>query len=115
MLRQAQTNLATHFAVAGVTERFDESVMLMKQTFGWRDPLYVPNLVNERRPRKNEISAAALDAIRTRNDLDLQLYAHVVSRLETAVEQGGERLRRELELFRKRNASYQQSMGVPAR
>ena len=115
MLRQAQSNLATHFAVAGVTERFDESLMLMKQTFGWRDPLYLPNLVNERRPPKNEISAAALDAIRTRNELDLQLYAHVVSRLETALDRDGEGFRRELELFRKRNAGYRQSHGVPAR
>jgi Galactose-3-O-sulfotransferase len=115
MLRQAQSNLATNFAIAGVTERFDESVILMKQTFGWRDPLYLPTLVNERRPPKNEISAAALDAIRTRNELDLQLYAHVVSRLETALERGGERFRRELELFRKRNAGYQQSTRVRAR
>jgi hypothetical protein len=34
ILRIAKRNLTQHFAVAGVTEQFDRSLILMKQQFG---------------------------------------------------------------------------------
>src|SRR4030095_15973884 len=38
MLNIAKRNLADHFAVVGLTEEFDRSLIIMKRVFKWRDP-----------------------------------------------------------------------------
>jgi hypothetical protein len=35
VLQHGKNNIEEHFAVAGITERFDETIMLMKKRLGW--------------------------------------------------------------------------------
>ncbi|MEO5579030.1 MAG: hypothetical protein ABIR58_00110 [Gemmatimonadaceae bacterium] len=39
MFELAKQNLRRHFRVVGVTDRFDETLLLMKQAFGWTNSL----------------------------------------------------------------------------
>ena len=48
MLETAKRNLEAHFAWVGITERFDESLVLLGRTFGWRDVRYVSANVSRR-------------------------------------------------------------------
>ncbi len=40
ILDQAKENLAKSFSVVGISERFEESLMLMAKTFDWEIPFY---------------------------------------------------------------------------
>src|SRR5439155_19448351 len=46
-----------NFAIVGLTEEFDRSLLLMKRTFGWRTHLYARDNVTRRRPAKERLSA----------------------------------------------------------
>jgi hypothetical protein len=47
-LARAKDNLS-RFAFTGLTERFDETVLLLASKLGWTSTLYVPKLVNRHR------------------------------------------------------------------
>lgn len=74
VLETAKENLRRYFAVAGVTERFEESLLLMQRMFRWPYVLYRKKNVTPDRPSSAQIAPDTLDAIRKNNDLDLELY-----------------------------------------
>jgi hypothetical protein len=103
-LEQAKRNLE-RFLVVGLTERFDESFILIRRALGWKFPLYeTANVATGPKPA----SATALESIRERNQLDLELYEHARGLFSAAIEHHGESLQREVAVFRALNR-------VPAR
>lgn len=80
-LEQAKRHITEHFAVAGVLERFDESLALMGHKLDWQ---WTPHYENQNITKeKNElIDSATLDVIRKANELDLELYEWVSARLD---------------------------------
>jgi len=79
-LKTAKENLDKCAAV-GVVERFDESLVLFKRRLGWTGLRYLKMRAGGR-PRNSDISPSVLDAIRTHNELDIQLYQYAVQRLQ---------------------------------
>lgn len=71
MLELAKENLETSFSVIGLSERFEESLVLMADTFGWTIPFYENRKVSKTRP---QMESSALEMIREHNRLDLELY-----------------------------------------
>ena len=71
MLDKAKENLAKSFSVVGISERFEESLMLMAKTFDWEIPFYENRKVSKTRP---QIDPGAVEMIRDHNRLDLELY-----------------------------------------
>jgi hypothetical protein len=104
LLAAARRNIEDHFVVVGLTERFDESLLLMRRAFGWRNVHYVPANVSRRPPSTSVIDARTRGTIEEFNGSDLQLYEWVRERLEGAIEaaSGLPELRR----FRRMNALY---------
>jgi hypothetical protein len=94
-LDEAKRNLEK-FLVVGLTERFDESFILVRRALGWRFPLYATANVAD---RPKSASEAAIEVIRRRNQLDLELYDFARERFSAEVERGGESLRREVAIF----------------
>jgi len=76
MLERAKKHLREHFAVVGFLERFDETLILLKRTFGWGNPCYVKSNVGENRPYKRDISKDTLKVIEKYNELDIELYKY---------------------------------------
>lgn len=76
MLDQAKRNVEEHFAVMGLVEEFDASLMLLMRAFGWRwyNLLYVRANVAPDRPTRQDLSQDTLAVIRQYNELDLALY-----------------------------------------
>lgn len=72
-LEQAKRNLA-HCTIVGLTERFDESLLLLQRAFGWQDIRYRRANVTPERPPKESFEPAALQIIRQAQPLDLELY-----------------------------------------
>jgi Galactose-3-O-sulfotransferase len=82
MLETAKQNLAEHFAWVGITERFDESVVLLGRTFGWRDVRYVSANVARGGTPPTE---AELELVRQANHLDQELYDHAGGLLDERI------------------------------
>lgn len=78
-LERAKANLRDHFGLVGVTDRFDETMLLLKQRMGWTRGVHYSR--RNAAPRKTSASAvdpALLERIRehTRNDAALVDYAN---------------------------------------
>jgi Galactose-3-O-sulfotransferase len=87
------------FLVVGLTERFDESFILIRRALGWRVPMYETHNVSAA-----ELPApptpAAIDQIRERNRFDLALYEHAAKLFAAAVASHGPSFAREVAAFR---------------
>ncbi|MCP4423323.1 MAG: sulfotransferase family 2 domain-containing protein [Chloroflexi bacterium] len=74
-LEQAKQNLLTDFAVVGLTEEFDKTLILLKRAFNWRHVYYLRQNATQNRPQTDSFSQQTLDTVRAYNQLDLELYA----------------------------------------
>jgi hypothetical protein len=75
ILALAKKNLREHFTLAGLSERFDESVLLLRQLLGFpRHICYVRHRVTEGRPRKKDLGRETIRLIEQHDELDLALY-----------------------------------------
>jgi hypothetical protein len=97
MLERAKTNLAS-FAVVGLTERFEESLILLQHAFGWPLHCFPARNVGENRPRRTEVGEEAMKAIEDCNRFDLDLYRFACGLFERAV--GGIDMTRDLARLR---------------
>ena len=82
MLETAKRHIDRSFAVVGLTERFDESLILLRKMFGWSKLHYVSANVAPREPL--EISDEVRDLIEEHNRLDNELYLYVDERFDEA-------------------------------
>jgi hypothetical protein len=100
-LEQAKRNL-DRFRVVGLTERFDETFILIRRALGWKLPMYETHNVKQG-PRSEPPSFETIELIRQRNQLDLELYAHAKELFSAAVEREGASFGRELTVFKALN------------
>jgi Galactose-3-O-sulfotransferase len=102
ILAKAKQNLK-HFSVVGLTERFEESLALMKLRFGWKLKSYSSFNVTRTRPKKRELPQSTLDLIAERNRFDIELYDCAAKIFEEAINKNATelgRILRELEAAR---------------
>ena len=100
-LRAAKENLRRHFAVVGTTERFDETLILLKRRLGWnREVVSYPQNVNASRPPTASLSPEAVAAVRRRNELDFELWGYANELLEESIAAEGPSFAAELERYR---------------
>lgn len=104
MLERAKQNLDESFSVAGLTERFEETLILLQKTFGWSHLHYVRANVAPQGPPV-DITDEARDLIGEHNRLDDALYAHVSERFEEARRRHPS-FEDDLARFRRTNAMY---------
>lgn len=118
-LELAKRHLREHFSVIGLTERFDETLLLLRHTFGWRKLSYVPLNVNRQRPARATLPAASMESVIEANQLDLALYAFAQELFEEQVRRCGpafaEELRRFQQLNRLRAPFYDAYWGIRRR
>jgi hypothetical protein len=83
MLEQAKRNLGERFAVVGLLERFDESVLLMKSRLGWRRPVYyVRRNVTRGRPAPASLPPDTRALIERTHGFDVELYRYATELFE---------------------------------
>lgn len=106
MLAMAKHNIHNYFTLVGFTERFDETVILLKQRLGWHMPFYKKNRnVTKNRPLRHEIAKATLALIEHYNTLDLELYQYAHEQFEALLEQQSLYVKSEIRLFKILNPS----------
>ena len=103
MLAVAKRNLRDHFEVVGLTERFDESCLLIQRAFGWPEMYYTKRNVGRKRPRKADIPAASLHTVAKYNQMDIELYAYATRLFDEQVRQQGSSFARDVKMFQLKN------------
>jgi hypothetical protein len=106
MLPVAIENLNRFFSFVGLTEDFDQSLILMKRIFGWRTPFYIRQNVSRQRPAKESFSPETQEIIRSYNGLDVQLHAYARKKLQDAVRGAGDSFERDVRIFQMSNQLY---------
>lgn len=104
MLERAKRNLDQSFSVAGLTERFEETLILLQKTFGWSHLHFVRANVSPQGPPV-DIPDEARDLIDEHNRLDNLLYAYVSERFEEAKRRYPS-FEHDLARFKRTNAMY---------
>ena len=75
LLETAKENVRRHFAVCGISEKFDKTILEIRRHLRWLSlPLYEKANVSVNRPTLNEISEETLDCIDKVNHLDRKLF-----------------------------------------
>lgn len=109
----AMENMQRHFTVVGLSERFEESLALMKLRYGWKLESYSSFNITKARPKKRDLSQSTLDLITEKNSYDVALYEFAAKRFEAEVlEKAGEvaRITAELEAARERTQDRMSSL-----
>lgn len=85
-LEAAKENLRRHFAVVGITERMDETLVLLKRKLDWTKEIFsYPKNVNPHKPSTNQLSPENIKAILKRNELDFELYDYAAQLMDGAI------------------------------
>lgn len=109
----AKQHVEQDFALVGLSERFDESLVLMCIALGWTWLPYYRNLnVTKGRPKHREIDPDVIAAIRETNHLDIELYDWVTERFNQLAHQHRDELSARLQRLSRINKLYQPVMGV---
>jgi hypothetical protein len=106
LLARAQANLRA-CTVVGLTERFDETMLLLRKVYGWRWPFYERQNVSKKRPLQAAIPAPILRQIEANNSLDMALYTLAQELFAAQVGQYGPAFARDLRVFRTLNWLWQ--------
>ncbi len=90
MLAGAQQHVREHFSAVGLTERFEESLVLFGRVLSWPlDFYFSPQQVDSRRASRSELSADVLEVLAERNRLDVALYDWASARFDDQIEGEG--------------------------
>jgi Galactose-3-O-sulfotransferase len=112
MLKRATQNILEHFSVCGITDLFDETLVLMHRALNWEaTSLYYGRENATDRPRGRDVPRRWIAAVEDQNPIDLELYAFARARLERLFEEDRE-LRRESQDFHKRETRYEPLLHV---
>jgi hypothetical protein len=105
-LEQVKQNVERHFALVGIAERFDESLVLARRSLGLERIHYVNRNVRRRPGQDPSLSGSPRQVVEDHSRLDLKLYDWARGRHEEAIEAERESFERELRDFLEANARY---------
>jgi hypothetical protein len=106
-LAKAKERLRNNFAFVGITERFDESLVLAKRELGWRNVYYHKWNVSRRKVTPEELSPHALELAKKKNAFDQKVYQFACELHEQAVKRyGREELQKNITAFQKKNKLF---------
>lgn len=109
VLETAKRNLQEHFAFVGLTERFDEALLLMKYAFRWRNLYYTRRNISPKKDKK-PLSDTTLAALEQVNQWDMALYVFAEKLLDQKIAALEPAFRRNLHTFQRWNGVW----GMPA-
>lgn len=74
LLDEAKAILERTMVTFGLTERFDESILLFNKALGWNVRGYAKANVTKNRPSRQQLAPADVDTIRAHNAVDTEIY-----------------------------------------
>ena len=111
MLDVAKANLEQHFSLVGVTELFDEFLVMLSRERLWTKVLrYWPLHANSRRMPASSLDPSDVAAIEARNALDMELYRFAKEHIEARIAEQDAQFDLELARLRERKQEWIERM-----
>ncbi|MEA5577335.1 sulfotransferase family 2 domain-containing protein [Anabaena sp. UHCC 0451] len=104
LLELAKQNLKDNFKVIGITEKFDETLILMKHYLGWRNIYYYRQRVATNKPPESAFSPEILTFIQKHNQFDIQLYEYALELFNKQINEYGSFFEEDLQKFQTFNS-----------
>ena len=79
MLEKALENIDKHFSFVGLLEKYDESLIYLKNLYNWKIPYYVKRNVTKKGKKDLGIKKLTLEIIKEKNNGDYILYRKMES------------------------------------
>lgn len=113
-LESAKNNLMNNFREFGLTEKYEESLTLMKNSIGWRSFPYfrIQNVTEENRKRKN-ISAETIKLIEEYNCEDIELYNFAFDLFNERISRQDSSFFADVEYFKLQNEIVSRALSHP--
>ena len=103
LLEIAINNINKNFIFTGVTELFDESILILKKKLDWKTPYYSKANKTKYKPNYNNIDSKIKDFIESHNRLDIKLYNYVKNMIDEDIHSEGKRFQKDVYRFKKIN------------
>lgn len=98
-LEMAKNNLRENI-IFGLTEKFDESLMLMKNELNWGNIMYQKVNITPNKPLVDDLDIEIINAIKEKNKYDIELYDYACSEFERKIKKLGNKFTEEVDEFR---------------
>jgi len=108
---QAKTNLSQSFSVVGLTEQFDATLLLLRETFNWHDIKYMRQNVTKVSPLERNLTPEERETILSINQWDVALYEYAHALFEQQIAALGPDFSHQLETFQRENHRFQTFTG----
>ncbi len=102
----ALANVEEYFEEVGLVDRFDESLLFMKESFGWKKIYVSRQNITIKRPKRMAVSPETSKKMSEIQGQDLALYRVVKDRFEQRLEKAGPEFARKLKRYRFNNQLY---------
>lgn len=107
-LEIANANIEKHFAFVGISELFDESLLLFTRALGWNEPpFYKSRNITNHKSRHVPVSDDTRALIESIHTLDCRFYEQMRSRFHTACA-SIDGFEEKVDSFKKQNARFQE-------
>ena len=106
LLQEAIANIEKDFPVVGVTEKYDEGLLLMQQAFDWRRAYYKRKNTNIGYPKIDTYPEATQKRIWQMCEAEIELYEYAVKRLNTQLEAQTDAFWKELEQLKQSSQRF---------
>jgi len=103
-LEKAKSNLKEHFSVIGLTERLDETVILLKRVLGMRMRFIISQNIAKEKRSIRELPEKTINLIKEKNKLDIALYDFVTELFNKQMEKCGRHLDESVQAIKTANA-----------
>jgi len=106
-LNEAKNNLKNLFTFFGFQDKFDESLMLLKNASELQNPFYLKKNETKKRKPVQAIPEETLQIIAENNQLDIQLFEYALALYQERMQSLPSSFFRETERFKNLNRSFQ--------
>ena len=111
-LEIALNHLENDFAMVGLQDRYDESLLMMRHVLNWTKPIvYVRQNVTTKRVTLSDLKADDRALIEKMAEFEMPLYEYAKKRFAAQIEAYPGDIERDLAQFRNDNARYTVTMG----
>jgi len=86
MLEKALENIEKHFSFIGVTDKYNECLILLQHIYNWSTPYYMVKNKTTNRPMVDKIDDKTIAAINDYNKADNQLYEIIERRISKQID-----------------------------
>ncbi len=112
LLNMAKDNINKTFIFTGTTEKFDESILLLKKMLNWKSPYYSRANRTKNKPDYSKVETEIRNFIKEHNQLDIDLYNYVNRSIDKKIIEAGSGFVKDLKRFKRINSIINPVFGL---